>query len=565
MRKVLALVCALFLILSLAITVSAAEATAMNATAGVSPDGSCQVNLSLTLRMDGTADKLTFPLPAGATGIRVNGSRVTSTKEGDVLNINLSRFVRGVTGDVSVNIQYSLHGLVKETDIGTLQLQLPLLSGFTYPISNMEFTINLPNTLKTNPSFTSGYHQAAIEQHLSYSVEGNTIKGKSLKAMKDHETLVMTLPVDDELFPRVMVQTETATAAWIGLGVCAGLAFVYWLLFLRALPLRRRCTESPEGFNAGQMGCILGSGGVDLTMMVFTWAQLGYVLIQTGRGKVLLHRRMEMGNERSELEQRAFRALFGGRRMVDATGSRYASVAAQLSAKPAGVRELYRKTSGSPLVLRVLCAGIGLFGGGGIGAVMGDGAALQWFMIVLMALLGALSGYMIPLWTDNGLLRNKRNLFAGLGLSVLWAFLGLIAGIGNLGFAMALMQLFFGILYGWSGLRTDLGKLTMGQVLGLRHYLRGGDKAQLKHACQSDPDYFFRMAPYAMALGVGKAFAKAVGTGKLERCPYLAADGNMSPALWMVRLERIAATMDARKQNRFLEKLQKSIGRLIRP
>ena len=182
-----------------------------------------------------------------------------------------------------------------------------------------------------------------------------------------------------------------------------------------------------------------------------------------------------------------------------------------------------------------------------------------------MGALGAVSGFMIPGWTDNGLVRNKRSLYGSVGLCLVWIILGLMAGIGGLGFAMVLILLFFGILYGWSGLRTDLGKRTAGQVLGLRHYLLGGDKAQLRHACECDPDYFFRMAPYAMALGVGKAFAKAVGREKLERCPYLATDGNMSASLWMIKLENIVATMDARKQNRYLEKLQKFITRLMRP
>ena len=36
-----------------------------------------------------------------------------------------------------------------------------------------------------------------------------------------------------------------------------------------------------------------------------------------------------------------------------------------------------------------------------------------------------------------------------------------------------------------------------------------------------DPDYFHTMAPYALALGVHKRFARAFGTRKLSSCPYL--------------------------------------------
>ena len=62
-------------------------------------------------------------------------------------------------------------------------------------------------------------------------------------------------------------------------------------------------------------------------MMVFTWAQLGYLLIQTDSGgKVLLHKRMDMGNERSLFENKIFALLFGSRQAVDATGYPYAKL-----------------------------------------------------------------------------------------------------------------------------------------------------------------------------------------------------------------------------------------------
>ena len=568
MRKIGAILFVIFLLVSLTVTASAATGASVNATANVSADGKSQVNLALTLHMDGSTDKLYFPLPAGASGVRVNGSRVSASKEGDVLKINLSRFVKGITGDVSVNIQYDLHGLVTETEIGTLQLQLPLLSGFEYPVSSLQFSVSLPGAVNTLPAFSSGYHQTAIEQHLTYQVNGTTISGNSLKELKDHETLMMTLPVDETLFNRVVVQTESALVARIGMLVCALAGLAYWLLALRFVPRRQRCTEPPEGFTAGHLGCIMGSGGLDLTMMVFTWAQLGYILIQPDRrGKVLLHKRMDMGNERSDTEMRTFRNLFGSRQMIDATGSRYAALAASLISRSGGVQELFRKRSGNPKVFRVLLCGVGLFGGSGIGAVLGSGAALQWFLIVVLGAFGAFSGYIIPTWTDSGIFRNKKTVFGGVILCLLWVILGLAAGCADLGITMGLILLIGGVLYGWSGLRTELGKYTAGQFLGLRRYLKGKDKTLFKRACEGNPDYFFRMVPYAMALGVGKAFAQAVGREKLERCPYLTSgmDGHMNAAGWNEKLTQTAAVMDARTENRHMEKLLRIVRSIIKP
>ena len=327
MRKISVFLVFVLLLSMIVGTVYAVEAPSMNANATVSADGSCQVFMTLTIHLDSPVQKMAFPIPDGATGIRVNGNRATTDKDSDVVWVDLSKYVRDVVGDVSLTLQYELYGLVKETEIGTLQLELPLLSGFEYPISNMQFAVTLPGAVDSLPAFSSGYHQTSIEQHLTYEVNGTTISGSSLKAMKDHETLVMTLTVDEKLFPRVVVDTQSTLTAQIGIGVCAALALIYWLLVLRFIPRPQRCTEPPEGFTAGQMGCVMGSGGIDLTLTVLTWAQLGYVLIQPDRrGKVMIHKRMDMGNERSEYEQRIFRNLFGNRGSVDATGKRYVAV-----------------------------------------------------------------------------------------------------------------------------------------------------------------------------------------------------------------------------------------------
>lgn len=567
MRRIGAFFAAVLLVFDLASTVYAVQAPSMSTTVNMSSDGSCQVNLGLQLRLEQPTSEISFPLPGGATSIRVNGERVSTYKDGDNLRVDLSKVLSGLTGDITLNIQYDLYGLVSETEIGTLELRLPLLSGFEYAIDSLQFSVNLPGEVKSLPAFSSGYHQAAIEQHLTYTVNGNTVGGSSIKAMKDHETLVMTLPVSETMFPRMVKEGQSTLTAQLGIAICAGVALLYWLLFLRAYPRGKRCSEPPVGFSAGQVSCIVGNGGIDLTMTVFTWAQLGYVLIQPKREKVLLHKRMDMGNERSEYEQKAFRKLFGSRQMVDATGSRYANLAAALSGRHAGVGELFRKHTGLPLVFRLLCVGIGGFGGGGIGAVMGHGGALHAFVTVVFCILGAISGWVIPGWTDSGLFRRKSKLLWGWGLGLGWLFLAGLSGCFLLGLSMAAGLLIFGLLYGWSGRRTELGKQTAAQFLGLRRYLKGKDKDQLNRACDNDPDYFFRLAPYALALGVGKAFAKAVSRERLERCPYLTSgmDGHMNALQWYQVLAQTADIMDARKKRRLIEKIMKFFNSFTRP
>ena len=98
MRRLLTVFLALAMLAAMAMNVSAlTEVSSMQSFVSVSADGNCQISIAMTLRLDQAVDKLYFPVPAQAAGVSVNGARVSATKDGDVRNINLSRFVKNMT------------------------------------------------------------------------------------------------------------------------------------------------------------------------------------------------------------------------------------------------------------------------------------------------------------------------------------------------------------------------------------------------------------------------------------------------------------------------------------
>lgn len=569
MRRVAAAVAALVVILAMAVGVSAATgASGVSSFATVSSDGSCQVSMTAAFHLEEAVDKLYYPVPAEATGISLNGSRVSTTKDGDARNINLSKVVRNVVGDCTVSIQYSLHDVIHTTETGALEMRIPLLSGFAYPIEKLEFSVTMPGAVDVLPSFVSGYHQARIEEYLTYSVEGAAVTGSSLKAMKDHETLTMSMTVTEQMFPQSIVQSQDyhwgLTAMWI----CAAVALLYWLIAMWNLPVRPQSnTEPPQGFSAGQLGCIAAGQGVDMTMTVFSWAQLGYVLIQIDRrNRVLLHKQMDMGNERSEFEQRCFKKLFGKRQMVDTSGFQYAQFCRLAAKRPEGIRELMRRFNGPPRVFRVIASGIGMFGGASLAVALAGGAALQGFLILLLGIAGAVSGWFMQAFGKGVLLGNRRALTVSLGNSAVWLLLGVITGAAGIGVWMVAGLLTAGLLLAWGGRRTELGRQTLSQVMGLQRYLRTADKKQLQRICETDPDYFFRLAPCALALGVDKAFAKRFGHMKLDRCPYLTTgmDAHMTALQWSAVMRNAEDAMNGRAQSLPAEKLIRLIRSITR-
>lgn len=569
LRKLTVLLCALALLLCFATGVSAANSiTSAQTAATVSSDGSCQVNMTLTIHLEEAVSKLSFPVPENATGVSLNGSRVTAPRSGGARQVDLSRLLRKLTGDLSFSIQYSLRDTVQTTEEGILELQLPLLCGFQYPIENLSFTVTMPGNVDVKPAFSSGYHKSSIEADLSCQVDGMTVTGTALKPMKDHETLVMTMPVSADMFPRTVVQVRDTGATNLAMGICAALALLYWLIFLRYFPMwRQASTEPPEGYDAGSLGSILALQGMDLSMMVLTWAQLGYLTItRQKRDQVLLRKRMDMGNERSRAEQTCFHKLFAKGDTVDTGSLAFARLWVDMGQKCAPMGELLHKRSGNVRIFRGLAALMGLFGGAGIGLVMAGGAVLQWFMMVLMAALGGLCGWVIIGWGASLGLRNKTPLYTGLGLSALWLLLGLSCGEFLFALWMVVGLLTAGLLLRFSGLRTQLGRQTAARIAGLRHHLKTQDPKAMAKRLETDPDYFFRVMPYAMALNADKAFSKAFRRLPQGDCPYISGGPGegLTAATWRRKLHELVGIMEARARQLPLERFLRFLRNIRR-
>ena len=563
MRRIAVCILCIMLLVSLAAPAAAASsASKVSVAATVSGDGSCQVTVDVALVLESAVTELYFPLPRYARNITVNGSSARVTRKGDVANVNITGLVKGVTGSVTLRLQYSLNNLVQYVqydEVNKLELQLPLLSGFSLPVDAMDFTINFPGQISGKPIFSSGYFQQSIEEDISYTMTQATITGSLKTKLKDQETLSMTLEVPEEVFPQNVTRQWSMGIPDIAMVVMAALAALYWLIFLRCAPfLRSRYAVPPAGCTAGELSCVLMGQGSDLTMMVLSWAQLGYILIHlTDSGRVTLHKRMEMGNERSSYEVKIFRSLFGKRRTVDGSGYHYANLCQRVAVFPGDVADYFRKGTGNPRIFRILCAGIGLFGGVGLGIAMAGNALLGFLLVAIMAIFGAVSAWIIQDWVRGLHLRNRVALLLGLGLVGLWLIFGLMSNRLNVAACVAGAELLCGLAWFYGGRRIPNGRRTVSQVLGLRAFLRKLTPKDIKQLRQMDPDYFHTMAPYALALGVQRRFTQAFGNHKLGSSPYLTTgmDGHLTAKEWMHLLERAADSLDARHKRLPIERL----------
>ena len=529
MRRLFALVLCFLLFVTTAYAENAATGVQANAT--VAADGSCQVSLSMTIRLDSPVSGLTLPLGEDVSSVRLNGSMASTTKSGGITSVKLNKLTKNVTGTVPINVTYTIHSVVTADETGKQTVTVPLLYGFSYPVEQMSFTVTLPSSFDTVPTFLSGYHEQDIESSITSSVNGATVTGSVTESLKDHETLLMTLVAPEGMFPPARAAGGSLVFDAIGMGVCGALALIYYFATMSCLPrFPVRRSTAPAGVTAGTLGCYLVHKTADLTLMVISWAQLGYLMIHVDEnGRVLLHKKMEMGNERSGFENRIFKSLFIKGSMIDATGYRYARLCEKTSALSARQSWGVEKRSGNPKLLRILGGGIGLFAGIALGDSLTTAPAWRIILMILLGFGGAVGSWYIQTGMQTLHLRDKTELVIGSLACAGFLILGAVTLCMPYSLSAVLANLLIGLLAAYSARRTETGNHIRDEILGLRRYLRKVTKPELLRILRSNPDYYYELAPYALALGVDKQFAKRFGGIRQTACTWLVTDMGTTP------------------------------------
>lgn len=560
MKRFLSLAMILMLLLSALVLPASAASAASRADAYITvhANGDCQVTLTLTLRLDDYVDGLTYPLPVDATDISMNGSNVRSNKTASAVEVDISRMTNGMIGEVPLRLDFTVPDVIKVTEERTLQMELPLLSGFSLPVEDLSFVVVMPGQVMGDPRFHSTYRQDSIDSDLDFVVNNNMITGASKAVLNDHEAVIMSMPVPTDMFPGVNIYIREGNPELIPMLILAGAALLFWLIFMGTLPIHRvRSVNVPQGISAGELGCRLTLSGGDLTAMVMTWARLGYIMIQLDEhGRVLLHKRMDMGNERNAFERKVFKLLFGSRRIIDATGAAYAKLCRKVATYVPSEKNAGKSLGLKRRLYRLICCASHVFCGICVAMNMTGIAILQILLSIALGLLAAVTAWLIQEVPFRTHLRGKVPVYIGGVCVLIWIVLGLIAGQVWIPLGSSLGQLILGYFAAYGGRRTDVARQDACMILGLRHYLKTVKKEELDRIQSYDPEFFFHMAPCALALGVIKPFAKNFDNRRLEQCPYIMTrvQGRRTAAEWAMLMSEVADAMDERHRQMMVER-----------
>ena len=569
MRRLIVLLCCLAVMAGIIVMPASAEnlATKVESYVTVTKDGDCMVSTTVRLNLDSPVETLAFPVPANATDITLNGGSARTTKTATGIDVDISRLAGGIVGEIPIALNYNIPGAVgvildEEGKLDKvyknyLQLELPLLSSFAMPVQSMSFVVTMPDNIRYKPVFSSIYQQTGIEASLHYEIDKAMLTGSSTNPLNDHEAITMTMAVDRTAFPSVSTYVREGNPELTPMLICAGLALLYWFLFLRTWPLiRTRSVSPPEGLTAGEIGCHLTLAGGDLTMMVFNWAQLGYILINRDGGRVMLHKRMDMGNERSPFEVKIYKMLFANRRTVEATGDTYTNLSRKVFSMVPGERNLCRPNSGNTRIFRMLACVSQVFCGICVAMNMTTSRFLQVVLSIMLGVFGLISAWQIHEVAYRTHLRGKTRVGIGLTFVLIWIILGVLCGQWVIPTCAAVGQWVIGYLAAYGGRRSDVGRHDAGQILGLRSYLKHISREDIHRLMRTDPEYFFNMAPFALSLGIIYPFARNFGSIKMDQCPYLVTrvHGKRTAEEWAELIADTANLIDSKFRRMEVEK-----------
>lgn len=484
-------------------------------------NGKASVTQQIEITFASLVNQVRFGFPADARNPEVEGRKTRTSEQDGVLYLTVESD-GGFTGVHTFTLSYTQTGLVSMEETEQL-LTLPLLAPQDYRIAALQFNVTLPQSFDGQPVFLSDYHGEQIEDTMTVTNQSSVITGMVNTLVQDHDALTMTLKLPDGYFSGSFGSGGSGTVLIVIIFLLMALTVLYWWRTLRSARLRVQArTLPPDGVNPGDLPYLLSGGSADFNMLVSYWATLGYLSIHvTAEGNVLLLRRMEMGNERRAYERKLFDLLFDGTDHCDGASTRYKRTGEKaMSVIPRyWGRRLYSKKSGSPVVARVLSALICALAMLPAMDAMAPDKLHGLMMLVAFvsgAALGWLSHYTWGAWYLSDWLRCG----IGAGSALLLLILGGSGGAALVMTPAVALALLIGQQTTHGGLRTAYGDQVVSQTLGFRRFIRNASEHHAIQMLRRDPQYYYKMLPYAQAMGQGQRFAGLFRDVRMEPCQW---------------------------------------------
>lgn len=492
-------------------------------TADVAETGKTQVSIAMQLSFTTSTQEVTIPLAEQeASKISVGDCRFKTESTDEGLNVILKN-KHGFLGTQTFLITYTVPAKQlgdEEND----RCELGIISSrWDHSVGGCSFNLVLQKLPESPPEalVTSGYYGELKPEETELSVSETTVSGSVGQRMA-HDSLALSLTLPKGYFQVRSSRVPGIAVTWVFVVMAGllGLLGLYWRAKLwsprvsgepRLLP--------PEGVLPCQMPMVLDGVTCDVAAMILQWANLGYLTISVNRrGTLVFTRTMEMGSERSRIEQRFFGRIFGNKLRVAAVPGRFRQAGEQfeVAARRALSREIFDRKGGNLFLLQGPCQILFAFS---IGYLVGQALPEGGGFTVLAVLFGIFSlGYglyvhkaLIELFARRGCTLASAGLMLGL---LLILALGLIFGALLESLTGVAAIAFSAVASARGPRRNQRGMDALAQAKGCRTFYRQASWQRLQVLQGENRRFFQSQMPSIVALGVDKKFAK-----RFERLP----------------------------------------------
>ncbi|KKI51002.1 DUF2207 domain-containing protein [Christensenella hongkongensis] len=461
------------------------------------------------------------------------------SRDGNNMVIRLGDPDETVTGVVEYEYSYR-YDMGPDTLSGADEFYYNLVSPEnTVPIEELSFTIELPKAFDAEKlGFTTGAAGSGTydENALTYTVEGNTIRGEMAKTVESGYGVGARIELPEGYY----AGARLAFSYFIPALCTGGAAFVLVVILLAASGRRRSEVETvefgpPEGMNSADVGYIIDgeTDNRDVVSLLIFWADKGFIEIHQPDEKNMTFKKLkDLPQDANDYEKILFSKMFVLSDSIDVRDMRYEFADTVNSAKKrirakynTAQNRVYTKKSVVFQYLSTLLAAVPIAAVTVVAVYLDSMELLAAIImgVVFMGLIGWLGALLI---SDSVSKRksDKKSARAGKMIGGILILAGLTAAscllfstyLGWWVVLPAAAALIMSLLSGLMPRRTEQGAQWAGRILGLKRFIETAEADRIKTMVKDDPASFYHILPYAYVLGVTDAWAKRFESIALE-------------------------------------------------
>ncbi len=477
---------------------------------------------------DGTQVDRTYRFPVSDISVLNEESLIESSYEG--VRIRIGTEGKYFTGAKRFTYSYT----IKTRDLGLDGKQLFYFNligdGWDLPMDRIEFKILFPKDVTSfEKEFYSGKYGSTTNDSVQFTVEGNMIFGVLETGLRQREALTIWMPVSDDFFSFPKPFDFTILSTLYAILFTVGVGLLYIRFGKDDLVVQTVEFNPPAGYSSAQVGYIF-DGAVDtkdVVSLIIEWAAKGYLTIEELDHKnIQLNKIADIDPKAIAAEKSMFNDLFFGRDSVTTkelektfyTSINFAKMNITRYFLGNKERRIFSMTADIlQILLGIFIISIPIFHTSAVIYNQIFYAAEAIGMAIISSFLS-----IPPVIIFTVLMRKKQTMkkasigaltLVGIALTALFIFVQFTVHSvynGNILLLILVLVFYLIALYFVTVMdkRTDKGLELYGKVLGLKNFIELAEKDKLEMLVHDDPDYFYKILPYAYVLNVTDTWSK---------------------------------------------------------